>query len=32
MEIVLGWSMPDEKGGNANEMDEHANHDLGNVE
>jgi hypothetical protein len=32
MEIVLRWSMPDEEEGNADEMDERANHDLRNVE
>ena len=32
MEIILGWSVGDEEEWNANGMDEHADHDLGNVQ
>jgi len=32
MDIVLGWSMEEEEKWNANEMYEHADHDLGNVQ
>lgn len=32
MEVVLRWAMADEEEGNANEMDEHPDHDLANVQ
>jgi hypothetical protein len=32
MEIILGWSVGDEEEWNANKMDKHADHDLGNVQ
>jgi hypothetical protein len=32
MKVILGWSVGDDKEGNANGMDEHADHELGNVQ
>lgn len=32
MEIILGRTMADKKDGNANEMDERADHDLSDVQ
>jgi hypothetical protein len=32
MEIILGWSVGDEEEWDANGMDEHADHDLGDVQ